>query len=291
MGGPGGKGLMSTARGTSLEATREFWDANPCGISAPYHEQRAHRYAVEPWIPALLQRIAARHASVLEVGCGQGVDSIELCTALRPGSRYMGIDYSPRSIAVATANAKRLDPRLIVKPRYLVGNAEALDFDAAAFEAVYSLGVLHHTADERAAVREIHRVLAPGGKAYICLYRKPAPKVALAKMLRGVQRGLDLLAGSDRCIYALLKRTGSLNRPFGTMFHECFGVPYMKWYNRAEVTTLFADFDALDAIAIGANLGRLAGSAVRPSPLGYFWVVEATKRATLDADHPGSGQR
>ncbi len=104
-----------------------------------------------------------------------------------------------------------------------------------------------------------------------------------------MQRGLDLLAGSDRGIYALLKRAGSSNRPFGTMFHECFGVPYLKWYNRAEITTLFGDFGALEAIAIGANLGRLAGSAVRPSPLGYFWVVEATKRATLNAEQPGFG--
>jgi len=263
--------------GTSLATTRSFWDANPCGIHAPYEEQRRRRYAVEPWIPALLQRIASRHSSILEVGCGQGVDSIELCTSLRQGSSYVGIDYSPRSLAVAIANAKLLDPRLAVRPKYQVGNAEALEFDAATFDAVYSLGVLHHTVDERAATREIHRVLAPGGKAYICLYRKPAPKVAVAKLLRAIQRSLDLLIGSDRCIYALLKRVGSPNQSFGTMFHECFGVPYMKWYNRAEISALFADFGAVKAFSIGANLGGLAGGAVRPSPLGYFWVVEATK--------------
>jgi SAM-dependent methyltransferase len=225
----------------------------------------------------LLRRIASRHASILEVGCGQGVDSIELCTILPQGARYAGIDCSACSLAVALANAKLMDLRLAVRPEYYIGNAEALDFDAATFDAVYSMGVLHHTPDERAAIREIHRVLTPGGKAYICLYRKPAPKVAVAKLLRAIQRSLDLLVGGDRCIYALFKRVGSSNRSVGTMFHECFGVPYMKWYNRMEISALFDDFVIVDAISIGANFGRLAGSAVRPSPLGYFWLVEATK--------------
>lgn len=260
-----------------LRSTRQFWDANPCGVHDEYDVQRAQRYAMEPWVPALLNRIAERHRSVLEVGCGQGIDSIELCMAMRSG-RYVGIDYSPKSIESAMANARRLTGEHAVA-EYRVGNAEALDFDDARFDAVYSMGVLHHTANEEAAVREIHRVLEPGGTAYICLYRKPAPKVAIAKMLRAMQRGLDLIFGTDRCIYRLLRRRSTAHPLFGTMFHECFGVPYMKWYGRKAVTRLFRDFSEITLTPIGANLGRLTRSE-NSSALGYFWIIEAKKAAT-----------
>lgn len=259
-----------------LESTRAFWDANPCGVHGDYTLQREQRYAMEPWLPGLLERIAARHVSLFEVGCGQGVDSIQLCTIMRPGGRYAGIDYSPLSIERAKANARLLDSSLRVKPEYKVGNAEALEFSDSSFEAVYSMGVLHHTADEAAAVREILRVLKPGGKAYVCLYRRPAPKVAVAKLLRGVQRSLDLLLGTDRCIYQMLRRQGTSSRLFGTMFHECFGVPYMKWYSRKEIEALFVGFTDVDIISIGANLGRMVQS-MQPTLLGYFWLIEATK--------------
>jgi ubiquinone/menaquinone biosynthesis C-methylase UbiE len=262
-----------------LHSTRAFWDANPCGVHDGYVAQRAHRYAMEPWILPLIARIASRHASVLEVGCGQGVDSIELCRSLAPGGRYLGLDYSPRSVEVADANAALLRAQLRVRPDYRVGNAERLELPDAGFDAVVSIGVLHHTADEAAGVAEIHRVLKPGGKAYVVLYRKPSPKVAAAKLLRAVQRGLDAMLGTDRCIYELLKRRGSAHPVFGTMFHECFGVPYMKWYGRSEARDLFRRFGATELVSIGANLGRWSPGAARPSPLGYLWLVEATKAA------------
>jgi SAM-dependent methyltransferase len=261
---------------SSLRSTRAFWDANPCGVHAAYEIQRAQRYAMEPWVPHLLERIVKRHRSLLEVGCGQGVDSIELCTA-RGLTHYVGIDYSPQSVQKAIENANSLRDQLNIIPEYQVGNAEALDFPDAVFDAVYSMGVLHHTADEAAAIREVHRVLKPGGVAYVCLYRKFAPKVAVAKGMRAAQRGLDLMLGTDRCIYRMLSNKSSSSRSFGTMFHECFGVPYMKWYSRAELNDLFADFDVTYMMAIGANLGHIVRPVGKPSPIGYFWVIEATK--------------
>jgi hypothetical protein len=60
------------------------------------------------------------------------------------------------------------------------------------------------------------------------------------------------------------------------MFHECFGVPYMKWYGRQAVRRMFGEFADVNLTSVGANLGRLAPSA-GPSRLGYFWVIEATK--------------
>jgi SAM-dependent methyltransferase len=262
---------------TELRTTREFWDANPCGIHGEYEEQKRQRYAMEPWLPACLHRIVQRHNEILEVGCGQGIDSTLLCAAMPPTGRYVGIDYSEKSVEIARHNAATLSASLAVKPTYRVGNAEAVDFRDDEFAAVYSMGVLHHTANERRAIAEIRRVLKPGGVCHVFLYRKPAPKVGVAKFLRAIQAGLDAVLGTDRCIYGWLRSYGSHSRYFGTMFLECFGVPYMKWYSKSEIDRLFADFSAVSAAPFGANLGRMGARSLGANPLGYFWYVQATK--------------
>lgn len=257
-----------------LQTTRTFWDTHSCGAHGGYAAVKAQRYAMEPWLPAVLERIARQHQSILEVGCGQGIDSIQLCAAMASHGQYLGLDYSPASVARAVAHAQQ--HQLQVTPRYRVGNAEALDVPDASVEVVYSMGVLHHTANERAAVREIHRVLQPGGTAYVFLYRRFAPKVAVAKSLRVLQRGLDVVLGTDRCIYQWLARRASFHPWVGTMLHECFGVPYMKWYSRKDIAELFESFDDVSLTPMGSNLGRLVHSS-GPSRFGYFWGIVARK--------------
>jgi len=265
---------------SSLVSTREFWDSNPCGFHGDYEARRAQRYAMEPWVPSYLERIAQNHERVLEVGCGQGVDSIKLCSILRPSASYIGIDYSPESVNQARQTSIELSNQLTVKPIYKVGNAEALEFPDNSFDAVYSMGVIHHTADEHRAIREIWRVLKPGGVAYIVLYRKWAPKVLAAKILRAVQRVFDAVLGTDRIIYKTLLKHQSSSRLYGTMYHECFGVPFMKWYTRADISKLFKDFSTVEISSVGPNLGRYSPSnskGIDAHRFGYFWRIEAVK--------------
>ncbi|MBI3506685.1 MAG: class I SAM-dependent methyltransferase [Proteobacteria bacterium] len=262
---------------SNLLTTREFWDANPCGVHDFYEAQVRQRYAMEPWLPAILERIAKAHGSILEIGCGQGIDSTLLCRNMAADGRYCGIDFSPKSVAIAQRNAATLGSALIVRPDYRVGNAEALEFPDASFDAVYSMGVIHHTADDLKAYSEVRRVLRPGGKAYLLLYRRPSLKVGVAQALRAVQAGLDAILRTDRVVYSAISRLGTSSSTFGTMFHECFGVPYMKWYSRAEMERIFDDFAVLKLEAYGPNLGRLLPGGNGPNPSGYFWLVEATK--------------
>ncbi len=258
--------------------TRRFWNANPCGARGSYEDLKAQRYAMEPWVPQELRAIAAtRPRALLEVGCGQGVDSIELCSLLPAESSYVGIDYSENSGAAARANAAACRDKLAVTPSYQVGNAEALHFEDAQFDAVYSMGVLHHTHDERRAIAEVRRVLHPQGTAYIALYRKPSIKVGIAQGLRLLQRNADFVFRTDRSIYSLIKRFGTSSKLFGTMFHECFGVPYLKWYNRREIESLFSEFSQVSLKIYGANLGRFSRGGNRETPTGYFWYITASK--------------
>jgi ubiquinone/menaquinone biosynthesis C-methylase UbiE len=260
-----------------LQTTREFWDANPCGVHAPYERQQAQRYAMEPWLPPLLKRIASKQRSILEIGCGQGIDGIELCKEMTESSNYVGVDYSPASVAIAQENAIGAEAQLHARPRFSVGNAESLEFPDASFDAVYSMGVIHHTANDAAAIEEARRVLRPGCVAYICLYRRPSLKVGVAQALRLAQHGLDFILGTDRIIYRKLRQRASHSPLFGTMFLECFGVPYMKWYSETEIRRLFLGFSRIELARYGANLGRLSAGGAHPSRFGYFWLVTAHK--------------
>ena len=103
--------------------------------------------------------------TLLEIGCGLG---IELGRLGELGFDVTGLDLAPNAVELANVNLKRKG----VTGRAVVGNAESLQFDDAAFDAVYSSGVLQHTPDMDRAIAEIRRVLKPGGRILIVLYHR-----------------------------------------------------------------------------------------------------------------------
>ena len=102
---------------------------------------------------AALERAGVGAHEVLDVGCGAGTN-LELLASRFPGARVRGIDVERaplrycrdgRGLAVAQADAGRLP------------------FVAGSFDLVAALDALEHLADDSAALREIGRVLRPGG--------------------------------------------------------------------------------------------------------------------------------
>jgi len=96
---------------------------------------------------------------VLDVGCGPGVLVSGL---LEQGHEVWGVDFAPAMIEQCRAAFKG-EPRA----HFAVGAIEALDFDDDSFDAITCLGVVEYLDDDRAALRELHRVLRPGGLAVI----------------------------------------------------------------------------------------------------------------------------
>jgi ubiquinone/menaquinone biosynthesis C-methylase UbiE len=154
-------------------AAIEQWTADPCGpISGHEPGSRAYfddllagrrRYA--PWMDEILDYDRARDLRVLDVGCGQGIDLVRYAAA---GARVTGVDLTPRHAELARANLATAGLTADV----VVGDAETLPFPDASFERVSSNGVLHHTPDMPQALREIRRVLAPGGEARLIVYNR-----------------------------------------------------------------------------------------------------------------------
>lgn len=261
----------------SLDSTRQFWNASPCGGHSKFISRRALRYRFEPWLPSTLESIAQKHSNIVEIGCGQGTDGFTLCSFLPQDGSYLGIDYSDESVQAARQSVTEAEAvmDLRVSPTFQNGNAENLEFADESTECVYSLGVLHHTADVPKAVDEVYRILKPGGKAYIYLYRKWSPKVTIAKALRAFQKTCDVVTQTENCIYKLLYGR-HLENVLGTMLLECFGVPFMKWYSRDEIHKLFSKFNVVRLSPIGYNI-RLLNKKDGLTRLGYFWAIEAQK--------------
>jgi SAM-dependent methyltransferase len=99
---------------------------------------------------------------LLDLACGSGVVAE---AALRRGLRPVGLDFSPAMLAQGRRRAPALDLR--------EGDAEALPFADAAFDAVVSNFGVHHVERPRRALAEAFRVLRPGGGLAFTLWAPP----------------------------------------------------------------------------------------------------------------------
>ena len=107
----------------------------------------------------ILQQLGdIRGKRLLDLGCGAGENSVYFA---QKGANCVAADYSPGMVEVAlklaAANGVSIEGH--------TANAMALDFADNTFDIVYASNLLHHIPDPKIALKEMHRVLKPGGKA------------------------------------------------------------------------------------------------------------------------------
>jgi SAM-dependent methyltransferase len=278
------------------ERVRAFWQAHPCGTKFSDAEigtreffelVEAHRYATEWHIPEAADFAGARGLRVLEIGCGIGTDGAQFAKA---GAQYTGVDLTDAAIDLAR---KRFEIDGL-RGDFRVADAENLDFADESFDLVYSHGVLHHTPDTARAVREIHRVLKPGGRAIVMLYHRGSYNYRIGiRVLRRAGARLLRSEGGIKIVHALTSEpieslqehsrllkastNGYLSSDeFLSQSTDGAGNPLARVYSRREARELFKDFREVKLRAFFLNkrfiplLGRLLPRSIE-SALASRW--------------------
>jgi len=214
-------------------------------VSADRHERYIHGYNAE-FTQMLARRTAAQEVGfflphlrpgmrILDCGCGPGAIACDLAYIVAPGE-VVGIDPEQSQIELArtAAVARNLD-----NARFEVGNIYSLQFPDASFDAVLAHTVLEHVRDPLAALKEMRRVLKPGGVAAVrdpdyatWLWSPPTPLVEQAFQL--FLRVHEQHGGSP--FYARHQRR--LLREAG--FARTEGFAFAQSFGRPELTAAFA---------------------------------------------------
>lgn len=163
----------------TIQDVRAFWEANPlfAGESdfAPgtreFFEQHGAVYLQDCFAGEMEARIFPAENNterVLDLGCGAGFWSIEL--KRRGAQHVVAADLTETALSLTRERALIFG----VEIETCRQNAEAMTFPDGDFSHVNCQGVIHHTPDTAACVREIARVLRPGGTAMISVYFRNA---------------------------------------------------------------------------------------------------------------------
>jgi SAM-dependent methyltransferase len=296
------------------QRVRLFWEAHPVGARlnphppgspAFFEEARRIRYSLEPHILGAIDFPRWAGKRVLEIGCGLGTDAAEFC---RVGASYTGMDLTDAAARLTRAHLAYRQCRGSV----IRGDAERLPFRDAAFDLVFSHGVLHHTPDTAGAVREVHRVLRPDGLAAVMVYHRHSWNYwgnilvlrrlgALVLRSRWGPAIVSRLTGEDVAVLEEHQRRMLAEpryfSPEVFLRHNTDGPgnPISKVYSRAEARDLFRGFARVETRVYHLNLRSVPLlRRVVPQPLSYrlgrgvgwhLWVY-ATKGETAPASVP-----
>ena len=123
----------------------------------------------------LLDLTRLEGSKLLELGCGIGLDTVELS---RSGAEVTAIDTSPMALSMAKTNLNHNGQQAQLQ----IGDAEHLEFADESFDFVVARGIMMFTPDDSRVASELSRVLKPGGEAQILLHKRVSWYTALARV-------------------------------------------------------------------------------------------------------------
>lgn len=136
---------------------RDLWAGRAAAYERGFARLTAH--AIGPLLDAAHVGAGTR---TLEVGVGPGLVSAE---AVRRGAVVSAVDAEPQMAETARRNVPAADVRVAVLP--------GLPFEDETFEAVVGNFVINHVGDPAVTLKELHRVLRPGGRLALTCWAMP----------------------------------------------------------------------------------------------------------------------
>ncbi len=127
---------------------------------------------------------------LLDAGCGNGTLSAELAAE---GFEVVGLDYSDGVYRAYQYKLfeSRVTNEVFDRVQYVQGDVQQPPFESGVFDLVYCDGVLHHTPDTKASFMALARVVKPGGRFLVWLYRSDTkPFITVKNNLVNVVRYL-----------------------------------------------------------------------------------------------------
>lgn len=111
---------------------------------------------------------AGNSAAVLDCGVGSGSLSLALAGLLAERAAFTGVDMSANMLTAADAALRQAG----LSPELAQANILALPFADRSFDVVMAAHVVEHLPEPQAALREMCRVLKPGGLLFVCMTRR-----------------------------------------------------------------------------------------------------------------------
>lgn len=200
-----------------------------------------------------LQNIEGKTA--LNIGCGAGTESLILAYY---GAHCIGMDITAQAANAADCLIKKSGGR----GGGLQGDARFLPLKTDSIDLIYSSGVLHHSPNIRCSVEEIHRVLRPGGHAYVMLYATWSLMFMQQRMI-GLLKGY--LSGAKQDIYM----AESTELAWQT---EARKNPRTDTFTKAACSELFRNYKNVCIRKGGFSLSQIAkiGKIIPPGRLDWF---------------------
>jgi ubiquinone/menaquinone biosynthesis C-methylase UbiE len=155
------------------------------GYFARKYDEEARRNML-PFYREFAEKVVSeiKEGKVLEIGPGPGYIAIFIAQLSRD-IEIIGLDASRTMVEIAGKNAEICG--LSERVKFTEGNAEQIPYEDSHFDMIVSSGSLHHWRNPRRVFREIHRVLKPGGRAFIRDLRRDTSREEVDKIAREIK--------------------------------------------------------------------------------------------------------
>ncbi len=144
----------------------------------------------EPWARELIQRASPKPGdNILDLACGTGVVTREVAKHVSEPGSLVGVDHSGEMLAVARSLAEEVG----LVAEWVEADAGALPFEDGRFDVAFCQQALQFFPDRPAALRELRRVLRPGGQVACCVQKD----LDVNPMLKAQAAALDAHVGRN----------------------------------------------------------------------------------------------
>ena len=147
--------------------------------------------------------------TVLDLGCGAGLDIYFYAKAVGENGKVYGLDISEDMVDKARANMNAIG--MIKNVELRCGHSDNLPFKDNFFDVVASNGIYNLSPDKEAVMREVYRVLKPGGRTVFCevVLKEKLPE----EIRKDINDWFRCIGGAlpEEDFLALMKKTGFKN--------------------------------------------------------------------------------